>query len=197
MKYHIINKLKADLREKSYNFFDGDLPYNVNVIGVRYNEKDVKNAFNDELYLVYRDKDLRWVVESYPITTYAGRYYFNNPANAKGTAILKAGQYRGVYKIDKHKGKYDALCQRLGPVTVYRDNDKDNEVDLVAPDEGWFGINIHKAASKTEKVDYWSAGCQVFKYANDFNKFMRTIKKSAELFGNKFTYTLLEYNSVV
>lgn len=196
MRQHIINQIKKELSQKGYAFFDNNLAYNVNIIGVRYTDKIYDNDFDDELYLVYRNKNLDWCVDIYPITTYAGGYYFDNPANRKGTAILKAGQYRGVYKIDKHKGKYDALCQRLGSVTVYRDNDKNNNIDLVAPDKGWFGINIHKAAKKTEDVDFWSAGCQVFKYASDFDKFMRVLKKSEKAFGNKFTYTLLEYNPV-
>jgi hypothetical protein len=36
--------------------------------------------------------------------------------NSKGCAILKEGQYKGVYEIDLHNGKYEAICQRLGPV---------------------------------------------------------------------------------
>jgi hypothetical protein len=42
--------------------------------------------------------------------------------NAKGTAILKEGQYRATYAIDIHNrgrtGGHKALCQRLGNVTV-------------------------------------------------------------------------------
>jgi hypothetical protein len=42
--------------------------------------------------------------------------------NAKGTAILKEGQYRATYAIDIHNrgrtGGHKALCQRPGNVTV-------------------------------------------------------------------------------
>jgi hypothetical protein len=30
-----------------------------------------------------------------------------------------------VYKLDHHAGKYLALCQRNGPVKVYRDSNRD------------------------------------------------------------------------
>lgn len=55
---------------------------------------------------------------------------------AKGMACLNTGVWR-VHRFDKHKGKYLALCQRMGPVTVTRDGDPPYE------DTGDFGINIH------------------------------------------------------
>ena len=48
-------------------------------------------------------------------TTLPGLYWLENPMNSKGCAILKEGQYKGVYEIDLHNGKYEAICQRLGP----------------------------------------------------------------------------------
>ena len=61
-------------------------------------------------------------------------------------------------------------------------------------DEGWFGINIHRSKSSGEAgyVGSYSAGCQVFKNSTDFKLFMDVIKRSAELYGNSFSYTLVE-----
>jgi len=58
-------------------------------------------------------------------------------------------------------------------------------------------LNIHKASSReagSESVDRWSAGCQVFaKPGSDgFEAFMALCNKSAEMYGPKFTYTLIE-----
>ena len=79
---------------------------------------------------------------------------------------------------------------------VWRDNNKDNQIDyeLGKEDEGWFGVNIHRAKSsgETEYVGAYSAGCQVFKNSTDYKLFMDIVKRSAELYGNSFTYTLLE-----
>ena len=56
-----------------------------------------------------------------------------------------------------------------------------------------FGINLHRSRSTgdTELVGAYSAGCQVFKNANDFKDFMKIVQKSADKFGNAFTYTLI------
>ena len=56
-----------------------------------------------------------------------------------------------------------------------------------------FGINIHRSRKygEADLVNSYSAGCQVFKNTNDFNDFMKLIQKSADKFGNAFTYTLI------
>lgn len=187
-----VNFFKGLLESKGHTFFDGNVPYNVNIIGVRSNH-DVTNKFEDTLYIIYRNDELNWVIKAYPITTIAGTYYFDRPSRIAGTAILAPGQYKGVYKIDKHAGKYTALCQRLGEVTVYRDPNQDKIADTeeVEIQKGYFGINIHKAGVSSLYVGRWSAGCQVFQVARQFGEFMDVITKSASIFGNSFTYTLL------
>jgi hypothetical protein len=98
------------------------------------------------------------------------------PMNSKGCAILVPDQYRGVYKIDGHgKTRYEALCQRLGDVRVFRDPDRDHEHDRDAGtiDEGKFGINIHRSrkTGEAELVNSYSAGCQVFQKYYRFQRF--------------------------
>lgn len=104
---------------------------------------------------IYRDWNLNWVIRQWPITTKPGTTVLRRPVNSKGTAILVPGQYEGVYKLDLHAGKYLALCQRLGSVKVYRDNDKDDQYDLNPStiEEGMFGINIHRAGADSVQVN--------------------------------------------
>lgn len=181
-------------KEKGYAFFTNG-EYNVNIIGIRSNQNSkVTNKYDDYLVLDYRTKSSH-KRNIYSITTEPGLKCMKKPINAKGTAILVPGQYRGVYKIDLHNKKYEALCQRLGSVKVYRDNNKDDVYDLQPEsiEKGWFGINIHRSNETWTRpsVDGYSAGCQSFNNPVDFKSFMRIIKKSAEIYGNKFTYTLL------
>jgi hypothetical protein len=110
--------------------------------------------------------------------------------NGAGTARLKAGQYRGAYMLGLHQGKYKALRQ-CGPVVVYRDFKNDGVYQEERTERGVFGINIHKAGVDSIRVDRWSEGCQVFKRTQDFNKFMAICEISAEIWGNSFTYTLI------
>ena len=120
--------------------------------------------------------------------------------NKDGVAILKPGQYRGSHKIGLHKGKYEALRQQK-PVKVYRDNNKDGKYDMIEENvhEGIFGINIHKAGkfvNGSTQIDKWSAGCQVFSKESDFNEFMEICRKARDIWGNSFTYTLIESNDI-
>ncbi len=180
------------LENKGYKFFDNQLPYNVNIIGVRNMDGRV-NKFDDMILVIYRDSYKRWVVDSYQATTDPGLYWLKRPMKVTGTAILVPNQYRGAYKIDKHQGKYEALCQRGAEVTIWRDNDRDSQHDMKGElHSGWYGINIHKAGKDSSLVNKWSAGCQVFKNASDFSQFMATVKESAKRLGNSFTYTLIE-----
>lgn len=179
--------------KKGYAFFtNGD--YNLNIIGVRnlLDGNIQRDTFNDALILIYKVNGVQ-KIEIFDATTDPGLKLLKNPSNSKGTAILVPGQYRSTYKIDLHNGKYKALCQRSGLVKVYRDKNRDNKLDMDPKtiDTGYFGINIHKAGLASETIGGYSAGCQVFKKVADFNHFMEIANKSAALYGNKFTYTLI------
>jgi hypothetical protein len=106
------------------------------------------------------------------------------------------GQYRGAYALSLHQGKYEAVCQRLQEVTVWRDDNKDLTFDEVKQDTGMFGINIHKSGVDSTWVENWSEGCQVFKRVKDFNEFISICKKAAKVHGNHFTYTLIESSDI-
>ena len=180
--------------KKGYKYFtQGD--YNLNIIGVRSdNNNKVTNKYDDYLVVIYRvnGKEKRNI---YNITTEPGKYYMQTAlGNAKGTAILVPNQYRGCWQIGKHRGKYDALCQKK-PVSVYRDKNKDNVYDMNPKTitTGIYGINIHRSNefySRTT-VDQYSAGCQVFTDPTHFRQFMVLCKKQKAIYGNSFTYTLL------
>ena len=187
-----INRIKSVMSRLGYSFFErGD--YNLNLIGIR-SDIHIANRFDDTFLCLYK-KDGEWVWDEWRCTTDSGAYWLKNPMNRKGTALLVPNQYRSVYKLDKHKGQYTALCQRLGDVEVYRDNDKDMILDFDPNtiDKGMFGINIHRSNPHTEsfRVEKWSAGCQVLKRVKDFNSLISICKKARGIWGNKFSYTLL------
>lgn len=175
-------------------------PFELNIIAVRKDGEHTiatkPNYFDDSLWVIYTDDKGKEVSMLYQVTTDPGTYYLLNPMQPDGAAILHPGSYP-VYEIGLHQGKYKALVQR-GPVKVYRDNNRDNVLDLDSRSTktGVFGINIHKAAKNTITVDKWSGGCTVFANEADFNSFMRMCDKHAKLYGNKFTYNLLDYNDL-
>lgn len=185
-------KLLDILESKGFAVFEnGD--YNLNIIGVR-KRNGTPNKFDDTLVVIYKRWGL-WQERRFAITTDPGIYWLHNPMRVEGTAILVHDkQYRGCWQLGKHRGKYTALCQ-VKPVDVYRDNDKDSTHDM--QDDriytGLYGINIHKSGKgKTNNVNKWSAGCQVFAIDEDYNEFIDLCKMQVNMLKAKsFTYTLL------
>ena len=193
--------LLAAMRRLGYRVFDRDeAAYNLNIVGVR-NADAAVDAFACTLHVFWKHQG-KWTHHQWPITTYPGsRYLVEKLLNPKGAAILVPGQYLGVYRLDLHNGKYRALCQRNGPVNVYRDGDRDRVFDLEPStvQSGSFGINIHAhktpaSANKNSiasRVYAASAGCQVFASMGDFLQFRHYCEQAAAIHGNQFSYTLL------
>lgn len=168
-------------------------PFELNIIGIR-NPKPKPNCFDDSITVMYIREDFTWEIKSFVATTDPGTTWLREPLNPLGTAILKPGQYIDSYQLGMHRQKYRALIQK-SPVTVWRDNNRDNVADynLKTEDTGLFGINIHKASDKgiTKDIDNHSAGCQVLANADDFNLLIQLAERHRKLYSNSFTYTLL------
>jgi hypothetical protein len=195
-------QIERAVKSKGYTWFkdDNNKTYDVNIVGVRNNNpsvaKKVTNVFDDCITISYKDETGNWQFYCWNATSDPGKKGVQQFHNKKGVARLVPDQYRGVWKIDKHQGKYDALCQRLGEVTVWRDGNKDLIFEEKVTDTGIFGINIHKAGQDSQWVENWSEGCQVFKRVKDFDVFMSICKKASKIHGNKFSYTLLESTDI-
>lgn len=179
--------------------------YNLNIVGIRSPVRR-PGRFDDLIAVVYRDASANWVLRCWPATTDPGKPYLSpdRQLNPLGTAILAPGQYRGAYRIGPHgDSQYEALVQRAGPVTVYRDGDHDDVLDFdpSTKHSGRFGINIHapnqspySVDSEASRVGYWSAGCQVFRKTADFRVFMTLCRRQVAEHPtwDTFTYTLIE-----
>lgn len=180
---------------QSKGFIINNKPNQLNIVGIRADSTE-PNKFDDQIFVFWKNDADQWAGWKAPATTDPGTYWLNNPMQPQGTAILKAGQYVDTYKIDLHLGKYKALCQRLKPVTVIRDYDRDAILDFDNGTEstGMYGINIHRAnrSGTTLTVDRNSAGCQVFANVDDFNELMKLADIHSAKYGNKFTYTLID-----
>jgi hypothetical protein len=188
-----ISEVISTMERLGYVWFDdpNQKGYDLNIVGLRTSDTR-SNLFNDWIMVFYRTYAGTYTFMQIPCTTDPGLFYRNNPENINGTAILKPGQYRGAYKLGKHKG-YDALQQK-NPMVVYRDNDHDNFLDTNRPvQRGVFGINIHRANPDRTSVlvDKWSAGCQVIADPTSYTWLIDICKKAVKTQGNSFTYTLL------
>jgi len=169
--------------------------YHLNIFGIR-TKTQAPNKFDDYLFCVYQVSG-EWIQHRWNITTDPGTYWLHHPMNDLGTACVVADrQYKGVWQLGKHRGKYKALVQSGNKIAVHRDNNKDNKINFdTIIEEGYFGINCHRATTAkggSVNVNKWSAGCQVFQDPDDFKKFIDLCVKQRERnVGSKFTYTLL------
>jgi hypothetical protein len=192
----MLSRIKGILKEYGYLLYTR--PYELNIVGLR-SKSIASNSFDDEINVFYKRQDGKWNYHIYPATTDPGTFWLNNPMYPGGTAILAQGQYVNAYGIGTHKGLYTAL-QQVKPVTVIRDYDRDSFLDFYngRKEKGLLGIDIHRAESKgtTKYINQYSAGCQVFQNAQDFEEFMELCEKQNQLYGNFFTYTLIDFRSL-
>ena len=190
----MLHRLKSIIKQRDWKLFTA--PYELNIVGVR-SPITRAGAFDDLITVFYRDQNRKWHFHAWPATTDPGLPYLHLPINDLGAAILAEGQYLDVYRIDKHRGQYDALCQRNGTVTVIRDHNRDSILDWNngIEVEGLFGINIHRAlkVGQTLMVERHSAGCQVFAHADHYEQFFKLCRLHERLHGNQFTYSLVDF----
>ena len=189
-----VEEIKRVISSKGYKWFDGDKPYNINLIGIR--NVGTPNKFDDEFYVIYKDENLRLIQKCFQITTDPGIYWLKNPMQVEGTGIMVEGQYLKLWKKGLHKGEYPALVQHF-PVSLYRDSDKDEQLDMDKKTivSGIFGVNCHHAGTDSIQIDKWSAACQVFAKFKEWIEFMSIIDKSLEYYPDgTFSYTLLNKN---
>jgi len=191
-------QIEKAVKSKKYLWFNSNKDYDVNIVGIRTSNtgKKVTNVFDDFLTISFRIDGV-WQYFIWNATTEPGKKGMLEGKAKGGVARLVPGQYRAVWEIDKHQGKYEALCQRKGDVIVYRDANKDLVFDETKTETGMFGINIHKAGRDSTWVENWSEGCQVFKRVKDFDQFMQICKMAAKIHGNHFSYTLIESKDII
>jgi len=171
----------------------------INFFGVRNEDDQRKDIWNDILGL-FSGEDLYMFLG----TTDPGDYFTRNPMNPKGTAHLCLGFHKRIWRVDKHKKKYTALCNRWGcnKQKVWRDVDKDfkqTKKDII--DIGYFGVNLHRASAMTllQNIGRYSAGCQVIRSNEDFGKLMSVVLNSKTYKKNKlatFNYFLFDKSQI-
>lgn len=188
----MVTMLQQALAQRGYRIFTR--PFELNIIGIRSNT-NIPNVFDDSINVLFTNNTGQMIATSWKATTDPGTYWLRNPMNAQGTAILKPGQYTGSHALGMHRGKYLALVQ-VKPLTVIRDFNRDGKADYQTGKQqtGLFGINIHRALASgtTPVIDSFSAGCQVFANAADFSTFLQLADQHKRLYGNSFTYTLID-----
>ncbi len=164
----------------------------LNIFGIRDESNQDKDVWND-IIGYFTDTEIKF----YKGTTDPGRYWTINKLNPLGTAHLCLGYHKDIWKLEKHRKKYIALCNtwQCEPTTVWRDINKDGKFDHQNEKiyTGYFGINLHRAHKiyRTTYIGKYSAGCQVIQNPALFTNLIQQAYKSNM---EKFSYFLFDYN---
>ena len=103
-----------------------------------------------------------------PCSTTAGDFYVFNPLTVGGITGVAVAAEQQI--IESHKfvtsKTWKSLWlgapyfQQVRPITIYRDGNKNKNLDKSITQFGLYGINFHRGGIGS-LVDRWSAGCQV------------------------------------
>jgi len=128
-------KIDRGVGEKNIIYVEGMYPDG------RLNE-DTFNAWNDTRMVIGFFDGVPKIIGKWEATTEPGRYYTMRPMNVNGAARIKFGQYK-AWIVGTHLNSHEALVQLGGPVTVYRDLNKDGMRTGDRTETGQFGVNQH------------------------------------------------------
>ncbi|MBD3638164.1 MAG: hypothetical protein HUJ25_12500 [Crocinitomicaceae bacterium] len=185
-----IKQVKEVLANKKYKFFDGNKPFDLNIIGIR-SASTIMDFYNETMMVIYRDELGEQQAVYFHYTTKPGLYYLKNPLHPNGCAVLCEGQHLGTMKKRKHRGQYYALCQDKA-MPYYRDNDRDENLEFTGKIyKGKIGLNIHReSVGKIDiNVGRNSAGCGGIQANWDY--FMFLVDQGIKYWKNQFSYTLI------
>jgi hypothetical protein len=193
MRPRSISQILQAYKQNGYEL--DERPFAMNIFGIRSNSTQ-SGKFDDILGYIYKDGSGKWNAVQNPGTTDTGTFYLKNiwPGQT-GAALLAPGQYKGAYQLGTHY-TYQAFVETGGPVTIYRDYNRDAILDFNngTKETGYFGINLHRANAYgiTQLIANHSAGCQVWQNVDDFNNALQFGREHAARYGNRFTYTLFD-----
>ncbi|MBK9151104.1 MAG: hypothetical protein IPM26_08915 [Saprospiraceae bacterium] len=148
-----LQQIKDAYQRKGYTYFNGSIPYNLNLWGIRKQFGEIDH-FDDLLGVSYSDENGQEIILIHKATVDPGKFYLlNRLGNPKGTFILAPGQYISCWQTGLHgKSKYSALVQRPGykDFKGWRDDILNGQIDRKLDGNGQFfrdvqGLNMHRS----------------------------------------------------
>ncbi|HOO52478.1 MAG TPA: hypothetical protein PLK94_14470 [Alphaproteobacteria bacterium] len=164
-----------------------------NLFGIRYSENQKADVFNDIIGCIADG-----ILYYFDGTTDPGRRATENRSN--GAAHLCLGYHPDIWHIGIHGKKnpafaHEAFVQTAGPVTIWRDKNRNYEQDdFDMIEKGYFGINLHRASIHgSDVIGPYSEGCQVTSEPDSLEMLLNLAKESGE---KKFSYMLFDKGEV-
>jgi hypothetical protein len=174
----MIQRIKGLLKRRGFELFIK--PFQLNIVGLR--NKDPKKA--DEIHVFYKINAKNWNYHLYEGIT--DPFYLSK---SKSPVLLKEGQYKDAFAIGTHKESIGLI--QVKPVTVLEGNDRDSSFGAGKSNTGDYHIDII-SQNAFSKEDH---GCQIILGEENFKELMALCKKHQEIYGNYFTYSLIDFRA--
>lgn len=185
-----LNFLKDSCLEQNY------LIDEVNLFGIRFENDQNKDIWNDILGIWTKHNVYCW-----PGTTDPGKHATEEQKG--GAAHLCLGYHKDIWMKGIHAESnpnfaHLALRQLGNAVKIWRDVNRNYENDENIYEEGYFGINWHRASklNNVPVIGNYAAGCQVTLDVKDF-EFALNLILNTEKFKKdhncKFSYMLFSH----
>jgi hypothetical protein len=190
MKIFSDSKINRDI-ETLYKLHGGTLT-EINLIGVANPEKKKLSVWNDALFLYSRTRGTVYGGEG---TCSPSAWWTQN--HQKGVDNLPPGFWRDIWALGNHRG-HTAFVQGPRKISTVRDTNRNYQID---PDDeritdaAWWGIDMHttyRAVKTLEVIGQASAGCQVWKWWEDFERVVAIAKASGQAL---FSYLLMDLSA--
>lgn len=128
------------------------------------------DTYDDYCVLVLNER----VKGAYPASTTSGLFRVYNPftvGGITGTAVTKPQWTKSTHRFEtaqnwKTLWLKAPFFRQVRPIEIYRDGNRDLNIDTDIEQKGLFGIHFHRGGLSS-LVDRWSAGCQVVPF-NDW-----------------------------
>lgn len=192
----MLNQVIQAMTEKGYSVFLSK-PYDINLVIIR--GEYLPDHFNCKLLIFYKNEEETVNSHIFPITSYPGNYWIDNPMQPAGCAVITEGQHRGCWQLGFHY-QIPALVNTnpnrpISWVRVPRGSRQlQREVLLkLKKESGAVGLNLHPVMDQNNlTVGQDSAGCPVVQHLAHFNLIMDLVRMQvAQGLGSNFTLTVI------
>jgi len=197
-----VNRMKKYFKSKSYQY--SNLPFHMNIVGIRNTQKEsgqITNQFDDYMWVFCNDDKGGLEFYKFAITTTPGFEPGTNHLPSDPVGMVTYGQYP-TYRLHFHnQDTYGTSRPCLGQSENSYIRHAANANRYYTPSEyvgtekyGGRGFNIHNStmSGSATSVNNWSKGCQVFKNADDWRKFMSLCYRQRDKAKiDNYTYTLI------
>lgn len=176
-------RLLEVMRDKHYVCVGPELPYYLNIIGIRAHNLKA-NGFSDTLVTLFFDDKEKPVIDYFPAITNPARYYLRHSKTNIPLYGIREGNYFNAFSIGE-LGKQDALAQtRQLPFRRINRGKTDkvcckNGIYMLEADKN----SLQEIKENPNKGDHF--------IGTGFNRLMQYCELHRKYHGNFFNYTLL------